>query len=347
MKGSVTRLAWHRWQQGGRPGESTPGLTADEFFKAFQANGKSPKEYLYWSGSGDAWFQPDPRQLMCELMAHKAGATRCSEQAKQGENQVWLNSRGVVARPHFDREENINVQLKGEKKWVLWAPHQLEQLCFHPYAHPANRQVSADLGSGMGGALCASAVGIPNRTVTVKAGDVLLIPPYYVHKVETLTPSVNYNVWYGSDQRNNHDVLMRQTMTLASAVLNRKSWQSMDRGCNNHKQQECARTEQEVRQPRAQAAAGLRVIIRYLVSEIIPGGKAAADSFLQANWATHFAELPDIGSLRTASTDNDAQLLAEMCAEEVGGKRRKYLVTKAEEMVVGWKKLLAPFHHEE
>ena len=53
--------------------------------------------------------------------------------AEEGQEVLWANSAGVLAHAHIDLEENINLQLRGEKKWTLWAPHQLDDMCFYPY----------------------------------------------------------------------------------------------------------------------------------------------------------------------------------------------------------------------
>eukprot|EP01048_Picozoa_sp_COSAG05_P027380 COSAG05_NODE_7963_length_751_cov_1.340491_2_plen_82_part_01 len=50
------------------------------------------------------------------------------------------------------------------------------------------------------GAPCPTARGLHNRTVIVRAGDALIIPPLHIHRVETLSASINYNV------RHSHNV---------------------------------------------------------------------------------------------------------------------------------------------
>jgi oxalate decarboxylase/phosphoglucose isomerase-like protein (cupin superfamily) len=44
--------------------------------------------------------------------------------------------------------------------------------------------------------LSPQAADLPNRTVIAEPGDALIIPPYYVHRVETLEASINFNTWF-------------------------------------------------------------------------------------------------------------------------------------------------------
>ena len=70
------------------------------------------------------------------------------------------------------------------RRVVSFHGYTLGKLCFHPYMHPSSRQVQADMGEGVG-APCPSAAGLHNRTVTMRPGDVLIVPSYHVHRVET------------------------------------------------------------------------------------------------------------------------------------------------------------------
>lgn len=183
---------WHDFE--------TKTVTIQNLFENF-AREEAP--YMYWTASPMAAFSTyDPRPEVCEQLAHSAGEERCLEPTRmeaearfnEGAESVWANSAGVRAQAHFDRNDNINIHIKGEKRWTMWGPHQLDDLCFYPYTHPSDRQVQADLGEGIGGH-CPSAANLHNRTVVVKTGDVLLIPAYYPHRVETLSAAINYNVW--------------------------------------------------------------------------------------------------------------------------------------------------------
>ena len=132
---------------------------------------------------------PVRRPMLCSRFASSELETTCSEMKEEG--NIWLNSAGVEAQAHFDADQNIFLQLRGEKRFTLWDASLAGKMCHYPFSHPAQRQSLADFGDGIG-VPCPSLMASQNYTVTVSAGDVLIIPPFWLHRVEALSPSISY-----------------------------------------------------------------------------------------------------------------------------------------------------------
>lgn len=85
---------------------------------------------------------------------------------------VWMGSAGVIAAPHYDKSHNLVLQVFGTKRWLLWAPSQLEALQLHPAAHPSRRQARMPL-SGPASAVYSSTRA---HVVDAQPGDLLYVP---------------------------------------------------------------------------------------------------------------------------------------------------------------------------
>ena len=97
----------------------------------------------------------------------------------------------------------------------------LGSLCFYPYNHPANRQIQADLGEGVG-TPCPKMAGVHNRSIDLGPGEILLVPPLYVHKVETVSPSLSYTVSYPDPTTDQHDQVTDALVKhITSLIINR------------------------------------------------------------------------------------------------------------------------------
>jgi hypoxia-inducible factor 1-alpha inhibitor (HIF hydroxylase) len=110
------------------------------------------------------------------------------------EHFVWISSRGPRMHTHFDQDRNVFVQLYGEKLFTLFPPSSSDDLYMFPRLHPLwhKSQVhfdEPDLDK------------FPNyrRAEAFEAhlypGDVLYIPPYWWHHVESLTASISVSQW--------------------------------------------------------------------------------------------------------------------------------------------------------
>ena len=107
---------------------------------------------------------------------------------------LWISSPGMITHTHFDQDYNFFVQLVGEKRFTLWAAEQHELMYMYPRVHPLWHKSRVNIHevdiSKFPGFSRARAV-----QVKLGPGDMLYLPPYTWHYVETLSPSVSLSTW--------------------------------------------------------------------------------------------------------------------------------------------------------
>lgn len=126
--------------------------------------------------------------------------------SRQRMQYMWLSSPGMRTHTHFDSDRNMFVQLIGRKRFVLWPPNQTARLCMYPRLHPLWHKSRADFEAPETTRLrpCREYGHSQALGVSVQAGDVLYVPPYWWHTVETLTPSLSLSTLSRWPQLYNH-----------------------------------------------------------------------------------------------------------------------------------------------
>lgn len=105
----------------------------------------------------------------------------------------WLGSGGTRSGLHFDRFDNLNAQIFGEKSVFLVSPDQSGRL----YPFPDNVEKSRiDVDTPRFDQFPALR-SVCAHTATLKAGEVLFIPKLWWHHFHSLSPAINVNLWYG------------------------------------------------------------------------------------------------------------------------------------------------------
>lgn len=105
---------------------------------------------------------------------------------------VWIGPAGMATPIHFDFVPNVYAQLAGQKRWRLWRP---ERPLEPRFAGIGGFAMSAlDAGDGP------EAAGPPDMDILLDAGDVLLLPAKWWHRVDTLTDSIAVNRWWVLDK---------------------------------------------------------------------------------------------------------------------------------------------------
>lgn len=120
---------------------------------------------------------------------------------------IWIGNNGTTANAHYDAQINVFAQVVGRKRFTLFPPTKWRELRVHPLHHPRNRQSQRyyrELGIGLGGV---DEGGLVAGTVAeLGPGDVLFLPPYWFHRVESLSsPSISVTSW--SPMVNESDIL--------------------------------------------------------------------------------------------------------------------------------------------
>ena len=107
---------------------------------------------------------------------------------------IWISSAGMITHAHFDQDFNFFVQLIGKKRFTLWPPSQHELMYPYPRVHPLWHKSRVNCRTP-------DITQFPNFAKTkalqivLGPGDILFVPPYTWHYVETLSPSVSLSTW--------------------------------------------------------------------------------------------------------------------------------------------------------
>ena len=89
---------------------------------------------------------------------------------------LWVGSEGVKAQLHYDISYNFFTQIVGNKTFTLYDPANYSYLQLYPSIHPARRQSQVQN---------YSTLNVSSITANLREGDVLYIPPFWLHTVHS------------------------------------------------------------------------------------------------------------------------------------------------------------------
>eukprot|EP00968_Pinguiococcus_pyrenoidosus_P015018 scaffold1376_cov257-Pinguiococcus_pyrenoidosus.AAC.31 len=112
---------------------------------------------------------------------------------------LWMSHPGVVAQAHYDKSHNFVTQIFGSKRWLIFPPFQHFRLYQHPHLHPSYKQSQVNF-SDPDLATFPQFEGVNALVATVEPGDVLYMPPYWFHYVESLELSLSLSVVSPSEE---------------------------------------------------------------------------------------------------------------------------------------------------
>ncbi|KAJ6661727.1 hypothetical protein lerEdw1_013249 [Lerista edwardsae] len=125
------------------------------------------------------------------------------QQAKRGWGQLTSNllligMEGNVTPAHYDEQQNFFAQIKGYKRCILFPPDQFECLYPYPVHHPCDRQSQVDF-DNPDYEKFPNFQNVVGYETVVGPGDVLYIPMYWWHHIESLLnggTTITVNFWY-------------------------------------------------------------------------------------------------------------------------------------------------------
>uniref|UniRef100_A0A7S1U632 JmjC domain-containing protein n=1 Tax=Phaeomonas parva TaxID=124430 RepID=A0A7S1U632_9STRA len=112
---------------------------------------------------------------------------------------LWLSQPGVVAQAHYDKSHNFVTQVLGNKRWLIFPPFQHFRLYQYPHLHPSYKQSQVDF-AAPDLKRFPSFRGAQALEAEVGPGDVLYMPPYWFHRVETTEMSLSLSVVSPSEE---------------------------------------------------------------------------------------------------------------------------------------------------
>ena len=190
-------------------------VSSKKFFKSWDKTTPS-SPYMYWmsemplelSREGVVVDLKDTRPTLCEKVMHKGLMDACllkgykDRAAAVGE--VVGTTIGTVLQGQLVRDYSVIVQLQGKEKWTFWRPQDLANVCIYPSSHPGHHTASADLGEGVGKP-CSKMEGVHSRSITLQPGEILIVPPMWLHKVETVESALHFVMAVPSPHSDSHD----------------------------------------------------------------------------------------------------------------------------------------------
>ncbi len=129
--------------------------------------------------------------LMLDIVASLISPTQSSPSMN-----LWITgTSNITTRLHYDVDDNFLVQLSGSKRVMIVSPIHYPRYLSYPILHPEWRHIIRSNNSYVLNSDVAEA-GI--WTVELSPGDMLYMPPYYMHTTLSGTNSISLNLWMNS-----------------------------------------------------------------------------------------------------------------------------------------------------
>jgi len=160
-------------------------------FDSLQRGGGSEGHYRYYS----AQFADARNGTVTRAVASPIGGIVAREAAFFSQalsislslqGNVWLASAGACTPLHYDASANLFSQYLGEKVVVLYPPEAATAAQLFPFASALRRSSSRP-----------ATLGLLHQPLvfTLKPGQNLFIPPYWLHHVCSSSPSFSLSLW--------------------------------------------------------------------------------------------------------------------------------------------------------
>eukprot|EP01129_Flabellula_baltica_P014309 TRINITY_DN6819_c0_g1_i1.p1 TRINITY_DN6819_c0_g1~~TRINITY_DN6819_c0_g1_i1.p1 ORF type:complete len:551 (+),score=101.05 TRINITY_DN6819_c0_g1_i1:37-1653(+) len=118
----------------------------------------------------------------------------------------WVGRTGIVTQTHFDESYNFFYQVRGRKKFILSHPSNYDKVVFFPHLHPSSRQSQMLLKNDLSYDVSNTKFPKIDQLNTIDAyevilepGDLLYLPPFWLHHVITLEDSISLTFWSQND----------------------------------------------------------------------------------------------------------------------------------------------------
>jgi hypothetical protein len=181
-------------------------------------------------------LRPLGKELLPQLVSLSAAAP-----LKQLMANIWVSSLSAQTPLHYDERHNLFVQIKGRKRIWLFSPKLHLNLSYYPALSPGYRQSQLahdprgppDMGNVHGGdvdvemcnswhnssvrPLLARVQHLATYVVDVDESDVLYIPPYWGHHIETTSVTPSISISGAQHHHHRHPVIESRFLLLVYA----------------------------------------------------------------------------------------------------------------------------------
>jgi hypothetical protein len=128
--------------------------------------------------------------------------------------QFWYGSKGVTTQMHYDLSYNFFVQITGTKTFLLLPPENHKNIYMFPRVHPHHRRSQANLTAIDLEVFPKFAEVTGALEVTLKAGDMLYLPPLWFHHVINNDAGFSVNVWTDYTLQELYQGLFKKLLTI-------------------------------------------------------------------------------------------------------------------------------------
>ena len=115
--------------------------------------------------------------------------------AEKATFRLWVSSGGGRTVAHHDWSHNWYVVVHGVKRFVLYPPSESSNLYMYPYLHAHATKLQPDVLSKQSLDKFPRFSSRKAIDITLVAGDVLYVPPFWFHDVFSIEPAMSVAVW--------------------------------------------------------------------------------------------------------------------------------------------------------
>lgn len=140
---------------------------------------------------------------------------------------LFVGNKGTKTNIHNAGNENIFVQLRGEKRWLLW--DQRATFIFNPEVNRAPAKACALNPNSPDLDEYPAYMSMPEYDLILREGDILYIPSYLWHYVENNTPTIGIGIrWISplNSMRNSPLLSILELFNTSPSIFKTLNWKS-------------------------------------------------------------------------------------------------------------------------
>ncbi|KAI6651776.1 Hypoxia-inducible factor 1-alpha inhibitor [Oopsacas minuta] len=175
---------------------STDEMKFQEFVKRIQLPQRGRDTYSYLQQPLNDTVGPnifsDFRRFNWELVKRWSGDMKWGSLTN---NMLLIGEPGNITPVHYDEQQNLFCQVGGEKRCLLFHPRHFDKLYPYPVYHPCDRQSKVNL-RAPDLSLYPLVSQLEGMECVLSPGDVLYIPIYWWHQIESLEPDLTTSITF-------------------------------------------------------------------------------------------------------------------------------------------------------
>lgn len=168
-------------------------MTGAEFFRKLL---RPPPydDFYYFNGDPDSLGDVVHDLYPVEPLMLKSADFSVDQSFKHRWTGIWIGPSGATTHLHYDIYHNFYAQLYGWKRFVLMAPEELENVYLYPFTHPGGQSSQVDM-ENPDYEKFPKFKNVKAYDAIIGPGDVLYVPPLWLHHVIALDVSISVSVW--------------------------------------------------------------------------------------------------------------------------------------------------------